>query len=52
MNIKEISANSLSYIGDAVYTLAVRQYFIINKYHATASDVIHLIRDIQKNVKK
>ena len=26
--------------------------FIINKDHATASDVIHLIRDIQKNVKK
>ena len=37
MNIKEISANSLSYIGDAVYTLAVRQYFIINKYQSSRS---------------
>lgn len=37
MNIKEISANSLSYIGDAVYTLAVRQYFICNKYQSSRS---------------
>lgn len=37
MDIKEISANSLSYIGDAVYTLAVRQYFIINKYQSSRS---------------
>ena len=37
MNIKELSANSLSYIGDAVYTLAVRQYFIINKYQSSRS---------------
>ena len=37
MNIKEISANSLSYICDAVYTLAVRQYFIINKYQSSRS---------------
>lgn len=28
MNIKEISSNSLSFIGDAVYTLRVREHFI------------------------
>ena len=37
MDIKEISANSLSFIGDAVYTLAVREYFISNKYQSSKS---------------
>ena len=35
MNIKEISANSLSFIGDAVYTLKVREFFITNKYQSS-----------------
>ena len=37
MDIKEVSANSLSFIGDAVYTLAVREYFISNKYQSSKS---------------
>ena len=37
MNIKEVSANSLSFIGDAVYTLKVREYFISNKYQSSKS---------------
>lgn len=37
MDIKEISANSLSFIGDAVYTLNVRNYFITNKYQSSKS---------------
>ena len=32
MDIREVSSNSLSFIGDAVYTLHVRQYFIEHKY--------------------
>ena len=32
MDIKEVSSNSLSFIGDAVYTLHVREHFIENKY--------------------
>ena len=28
MKIKELSGNSLSYIGDAIYTLKVREYFL------------------------
>jgi len=35
MDIKELSSNSLSYIGDAVYTLRVREFFINNKYQAS-----------------
>ena len=35
MDIKEISSNSLSFIGDAVYTLNVRTYFIDNGYQAS-----------------
>ena len=35
MNIKEYSSNSLSFIGDAVYTLHVREYFINNKYQSS-----------------
>lgn len=37
MDIKEISANSLSFIGDAVFTLRVREYFISNKYQSSKS---------------
>lgn len=37
MNIKEISSNSLSFIGDAIYTLKVREYFITNKYQSNKS---------------
>ena len=37
MDIKEVSANSLSFIGDAVFTLRVREYFIINKYQSSKS---------------
>lgn len=32
MNITDVSSNSLSFIGDAVYTLHVREYFINLKY--------------------
>lgn len=32
MDIKDVSSNSLSFIGDAVYTLHVREFFINNKY--------------------
>ena len=34
MDIREYSANSLSYIGDAVFTLRVRQFFIDNGYQS------------------
>lgn len=34
MDIKEVSSNSLSFIGDAVYTLRVREYFINKKYQS------------------
>ena len=37
MDIKEVSANSLSFIGDAVFTLKVREYFITNKYQSSKS---------------
>ncbi|MCR4854653.1 MAG: Mini-ribonuclease 3 [Erysipelotrichaceae bacterium] len=37
MDLKEYSSNSLSFIGDAVFTLRVRQYFIENHYQASAS---------------
>lgn len=32
MDIKRYSSNSLSFIGDAVYTLHVREFFIESKY--------------------
>ena len=32
MDIKEVSSNSLSFIGDGVYTLRVREFYITNKY--------------------
>jgi len=35
MNIKELNGNSLSFIGDAVYTLRVRQYFLEANYHSS-----------------
>ena len=37
MDIKEVSANSLSFIGDAVFTLRVREYFVSNKFQASKS---------------
>ena len=37
MDIKTISSNSLSFIGDAVFTLRVREYFIFNKYQSSKS---------------
>lgn len=40
MDIKEISSNSLSYIGDAVYTLKVREFFIEHRHQAS--------KDLQK----
>ena len=35
MDIKEVSSNSLSFIGDAVYTLKVREFFIEHKYQSS-----------------
>lgn len=35
MNIKEYSSNSLSFIGDAVYTLEVRKHFVESRYQAS-----------------
>lgn len=35
MNINEYSSNSLSFIGDAVYTLAVRLHFVNNNYQSS-----------------
>lgn len=35
MDIKEVSSNSLSFIGDAVFTLKVREFFIKNKYQSS-----------------
>jgi len=40
MDIKEVSSNSLSFIGDAVYTLAVREHFVCAKHQAS--------KDLQK----
>lgn len=37
MDIKDISSNSLSFIGDAVFTLRVREYFVSNKYQSSKS---------------
>ena len=37
MDIKEISSNSLSFIGDAVFTLRVREYFVTRKYQSSKS---------------
>ena len=35
MDIKEVSSNSLSFIGDAVYTLNVRSYFVEHGYQGS-----------------
>ena len=35
MDIREYSANSFSFIGDAVFTLRVRQFFIENGYQSS-----------------
>lgn len=35
MDIKEVSSNSLSFIGDAVYTLNVRTYFVEHGYQGS-----------------
>ena len=37
MDIKEISSNSLAFIGDAVYTLHVREFFLAQGYQHAAS---------------
>lgn len=37
MDIKEYSGNSLAFIGDAVYTLRVREYFVSHKYQSPKS---------------
>ena len=37
MNIKDISSNSLSFIGDAVFTLYVRNYFVSNLFQSSKS---------------
>lgn len=36
IDIKEISANSFSFIGDAIYSLKVREYFISNHYQKSS----------------
>lgn len=41
MDIKEVSSNSLSFLGDAVYTLRVREYFISLK-HQSSKDLQRL----------
>lgn len=37
MDIKQISSNSLSFIGDAIYTLKVREHFVTSNYQASKS---------------
>ena len=37
MDIKEYSGNSLAFIGDAVYTLHVREFFLSNHYQSAKS---------------
>ena len=37
MDLKQVSGNSLSFIGDAVFTLRVRQFFIENGYQSSKS---------------
>ncbi|MDO4198512.1 MAG: ribonuclease III domain-containing protein [Erysipelotrichaceae bacterium] len=41
MDIKEYSSNSLAYLGDAVYTLRVREFFLEHKYQS-AKDLVKL----------
>ena len=37
MDIRQVSGNSLSFIGDAVFTLRVREYFVEKKYQSSKS---------------
>ena len=37
MDIKEVSSNSLSFLGDAVYTLHVREHFINRGYQSSGT---------------
>ena len=37
MDIREVSSNSLSFIGDAVFTLKVREYFVSSSYQSSRS---------------
>ena len=37
MDLKQVSGNSLSFIGDAVFTLRVRRFFIENGYQSSKS---------------
>ena len=37
MDLKEISGNSLSFIGDAVFTLRVREYFVMHHSQSSKS---------------
>ena len=37
MDIREYSGNSLAFIGDAVYTLRVREYFVSHHYQSSKS---------------
>lgn len=41
IDIKQLNSNSFSFIGDGVYTLATRLYFINNK-HQASKDLLHL----------
>lgn len=34
MNIKELSGNSLSFLGDAIYTLKVREYYLNHNHQS------------------
>lgn len=36
VDIKEVSANSLSFIGDAIYTLKVREFYISKHYQKSS----------------
>lgn len=41
MDIKQISSYSLSFLGDAVFTLKVREYFINNNFQSSKSLQYH-----------
>lgn len=36
MDIKEISSNSLAFIGDAIYSLRVREFYVLHKYQKSS----------------
>lgn len=44
MELKELSGNSLSFLGDAIYTLKVREYFLNHHYQSP--------KDLQKRTNK